>query len=598
MLAVHLLGRPRVQRDAGEVYQFRSRKSWALLAYLVLSDRPPTRGQLATLLFADAEDPLRALRWSLNEIRRCLGEDCEVDGDPVVLRLAPTTVVDAAVVARGRWEDAVELPGLGRDLLDGVTLRTAAAFESWLLAERRRLAAAGETILHEAALGWLSRGDLANARGYAVRAAAMNPLDENHHALLIRLYRLAGDEPAARAQYDSCVRVLAAELGVSPGPAVEAALREAPLSRADGADPDSIEAVVEAGAAAVTAGAVPAGLLSLRTAVGLADRADHPRLRVAARVVLAETLIHSVGGFDEEGLAALHEADGIATASGSREQLARVRAELGYVDYLRARYDRARLRLTEARELAPGSPSIVAKATTYLGAVESDQGNYPQARRLLTEAIDIAQKSAQPHRESYALAAIGRMSLLCGDLDLAHDQLHRSIGLAERHNWLSFLPWPQSLLGEVHLAGGDAAAADRTFRQAYARACQVGDPCWEGMSRRGLGLVAAARGDVAGAFAQFADAQSRCVRHADPYVWLSVYILDAQCELGRRHGNPQTSTWIESMVERAARTGMRELLVRALLHRAGQGADGDAQAAALLGAEIDNPRLQALLSAA
>ena len=75
MLAVHLLGRPRIDRGAAEAYQFRSRKSWALLAYLILSERSAPRSQLASLLFADAKDPVRALRWSLAEIRRALGDD-------------------------------------------------------------------------------------------------------------------------------------------------------------------------------------------------------------------------------------------------------------------------------------------------------------------------------------------------------------------------------------------------------------------------------------------------------------------------------------------------------------------------------------------
>jgi DNA-binding SARP family transcriptional activator len=223
MLALHLLGRPRVDRGGAEAYQFRSRKSWALLAYLMLSERPPTRSQLATLLFADADDPLRALRWSLSEIRRALGGDGSVDGDPVTLTLAADVLVDTAVITHGVWGDAVELPGLGAELLDGITMRGAAAFEAWLLSERRRLAAATEAVLHEAALGWLSRGDLETARGFAVRAAALSPLDENHQALLIRLYRLAGDDVRAREQYATCVKLLAAEFGAAPGPAVEAA---------------------------------------------------------------------------------------------------------------------------------------------------------------------------------------------------------------------------------------------------------------------------------------------------------------------------------------------------------------------------------------
>jgi hypothetical protein len=50
------------------------------------------------------------------------------------------------------------------------------------------------------------------------------------------------------------------------------------------------------------------------------------------------------------------------------------------------------------------------------------------------------------------------------------------------------------------------------------------------------------------------------------------------------------------MNERASRTGMRELVVRSLLHRAAHGHDGAAEAAGMLAAAIDNPQLLALLS--
>ena len=85
-ITIQLLGRPRITQDGRQVYKLRSRKSWGLLAYLILSERPPARSQLASLLFADADDPVRALRWSLSEIRRALGSDGSVDGDPLVPR--------------------------------------------------------------------------------------------------------------------------------------------------------------------------------------------------------------------------------------------------------------------------------------------------------------------------------------------------------------------------------------------------------------------------------------------------------------------------------------------------------------------------------
>ena len=65
------------------------------------------------------------------------------------------------------------------------------------------------------------------------------------------------------------------------------------------------------------------------------------------------------------------------------------------------------------------------------------------------------------------------------------------------------------------------------------------------------------------------------------------YILGAQCELGRRHGHPDTRAWIEALRDLASRTGMKELTLRSLRHGAALGNKGDEAAAAMLAAEID-----------
>lgn len=590
-LGIRLLGRPRLEQSGGEVYQFRSRKSWALLAYLILSDRPPTRRELASMLFGEADDPIRALRWSLSEIRRGLGEETSIDGDPVVLSLPSDAVIDVDVVVHGSWTEAVSLPGLGSALLDGTSIHNAATFETWLLSKQRHVAAASEAVLHEAALGLMSRGDLNAALGCATRAVTMNPLDENHQAMLIQLYRQAGDDEAAARQYRSCVELFRSELGVQPGPAVEAAVRETRRATTELSDEGTIEAVVEAGSAAVAAGAVMAGVQSLLTAARLADHSNVTRLRVDARLLMAEALIHSLGGLDEAGLAALFEADQIAVTHGLRESVAQTRAELGYVDFLRARYDRAELWLNDALTYADDSPPLVAKASTYLGSVESDRSNYQRAEALLRDAVTNSQLARVPRLEAYALSMLGRVKLLLGDADLAVEHLDASIALAEREHWLAFMPWPQAMRGEAQLLRGDVNGAGAILEQAFARACQIGDPCWEGMSARGLALVAEASGRTTEAFETLADARVRGNRLADAYVWLQAYILDVQCALGRKHGHPETAAWIASMRELTSRSGMKELTVRSLLHGAALGCDGDATAAALLSTELENQTL-------
>ncbi len=593
---IQLLGRPGVDDDTGEPYVFRSRKSWALLAFLLLTDRPPSRRQLASLLFGAADDPLRALRWSIGEIRHALGAGGSIGGDPVVLRLPPGASADVAVVTKGAWSEAVLLPGLGSELLEGAGFRDAATFESWLLSERRYLSAATEAILHEAALGMMSRGDLERAIGYAVRLIGMNPLDENHQALLIRLYRLAGDEPAADRQFAACNDLFLTELGVSPGPAVQAALR-VPRPRSDGpTDAASVDAIVEAGLAAVGAGAIEAGVTSLRRGVALADVSSSDRLRVTSRLALAQALIHSLRGQDEEGLAALHTADDVAMAMDEPRLAAEARAEIGYVDFLRARYDRAELWLTDARELGKDSLSMVAKTALYRGSIESDRGNYPQAQEHLEAAVEAARPAGKGRTEAFAFSMLGRIHLLRRDLDEAARCLDLSLDLCARTHWLALLPWPQALRGEVELGRSNPAGASAFFDQAFARACLLGDPCWEGMAARGLALAAEAAGESERAFEILGDARIRCNRLADPYVWLEAYILDAQCELGRRHGHPDTASWVELMGSLTSRTGMKELMVRSLLHAEALGDGNAGQAARMLGAEIGNLALADLLA--
>jgi DNA-binding SARP family transcriptional activator/Tfp pilus assembly protein PilF len=595
-LFIRLLGRPGLEVDGTSGYRYRSRKSWAVLAFLLLGEHPPTRSQLASLLFADADDPLRALRWCLAEIRRGLGPGAQLDGDPVQLTLPAGAFVDVDVLLHGHWQEAVDLPGLGEELLDGITVHNAAPFESWLLSQRRRLSAAAEAILHEAALGLLARDDVDGALALAVRAAVTSPLDENHQALLIRLYRLAGEDAAAERQFAAWSSTVERELGVAPGASVVLAMRERRRPAQVG-DPTSIRAITEAGAAAVSAGAVMSGVESFETAVRLADEAHAESLRVHTRLVLAEALIHSWGGLDEEGQATLSEAERLALADGDHESVAQARVELGYVDFLRARYDRAERRFDQAVK-GSTSPSTLAKAMTYLGSAASDRGEYARAVSTLNQAVHLARNAREPRREAFALSMLGRVSLLRGDLSTAADHLRVAITLAERDHWLSFVPWPQALLGHVLLSQDDPVAAGNSLEQAFARACQIRDPCWEGIAARGLALLAEASGDVGHAFATLLDARSRSTRLSDYYAWLDVYILDALCELGLRHGHPRTGRWVEEMRDAASRSGMRELTVRALLHSTAIEDHGDLQVAEMLAADIDNPMLGRLLTGA
>jgi hypothetical protein len=87
----------------------------------------------------------------------------------------------------------------------------------------------------------------------------------------------------------------------------------------------------------LAAGATEAGVHSLRSGLALADLASVERFRITSRLALAEALIHSLRGQDEEGIATRHVADEIAMTIAEPGLVAEARAEIGYVDFLRVR---------------------------------------------------------------------------------------------------------------------------------------------------------------------------------------------------------------------------------------------------------------------
>lgn len=211
MVTVRLLGPPAIEHDGRPARPPRGRKAWALLAYLLLAPRPPGRGHLAELLFADAADPLGALRWTLAELRRALGAPGALTGDPVVAGLDGVTTDLRLVMSDAAGDEP--LPDHDGELLEGLRLPSSPAFESWLLAARHRVAARIEARLRETAAALLAAGRAGEAVAYASRAVARNPLDEGNHELLVRSLVATGDRMAARRQVKVTTALLRRETG-------------------------------------------------------------------------------------------------------------------------------------------------------------------------------------------------------------------------------------------------------------------------------------------------------------------------------------------------------------------------------------------------
>jgi DNA-binding SARP family transcriptional activator len=594
-LSIHLLAAPRVTYGQDEQPAPRGRKAWALLAYILGTETVPSREWLAELLFSDADDPLNALSWSLSQLRRLLGTGVSIGGDPVQLRLPPGTFVDIRAVRSGSWAQVLDLPGLGRPLLEGMAFASCPAFEVWLLAERRHLAGVADDVLREATRARLAAGDARRAVELASRLVAANPLDEDSQELLIRAYARADDRVAAVQQRDACVALFRRELGTAPGQAVlHAADAETPSAPpAHPLTKAGIVARLEAGLTAMDAGAIDAAILALRQATSDAHEAADPVLEARTLVALGSALVHGVRGRDGEGAEILHEAIAAAERAGKPALAAQAYRELGYVELLRARYDRAQRWIRKAVDLAADDLAELAWAHAIQGLALSDVGRHSDALHELQEALSLARQAGVGDAETWALTFIGRIHLLRRDLVAARVALREALSVASRARWTAFVPLPEALLAEVDLMEGRVDDAATAYEHAYALGVQLGDPCWEGIAARGLGLVANRRGDRETALRWVAEARTRCTRLPDAWLWVEGYCLDALCTLATEYGRQEATPWIADLEALATRGGMRELIARAYMHRGNTGDAGATDAARVLAAEVDNPAILA-----
>jgi DNA-binding SARP family transcriptional activator len=550
---IQLLGRPRA--DGAQV---RGNKPWAITAYLALADAPVARARLVSLLFDSAQDPAGALRWNLGQVRRLVGRPSALSGPVVSLPGDGSVCFDVDVLGAARWQDAVELEGLGRELLEGMQFPGCAAFETWLMGERRRLAALTEATLQEATLSALSVGSLDDGVGYASRLVTLNPLADTHQELLIRAYAMSGDPPAARRQLKSAVRLFRRELGCDPQPSVFLAAEVVPEKIDGPSTPARVRALLEAGQAQVTAGAVDAAVQVLRAACEEADVIQDAALAATAHLALGSALIGAGTARHQEGEIALQRAINLARESGDRATAAAAYRNLAGSDVLCGIYPRADRRLAEAESLGSGGASEVVEAAAIRGVGLLDRGDIDAAIVVFRHGLD-----ADPGREHAFLPIMlthaGRACLLVGDFPAARAHLDQALQIARTRSWAGVTAAPLALLGHLAVATGDLVTARDLLEEALARACQVADPCWETWAAHGLGLHAAASGDQSAALHHLADAVTRSRPARGGHLWSHVWAMTDAVRLGRRLGDPRHVAWQEEALTTAQRCGMRTL---------------------------------------
>lgn len=557
---IRLLGPPSARRDGADV-GLRGHKAWLLLGLLLLHNAPISRDRLARMLFVDAADAPAALRWNLSQLRGCLG--ITLEGDPITLRIPGDVSIDVRLLLGGDADVAAELPGLDDELLAGLRTEGGSELAMWLDEERRHFHQLAVEVRQEAALTLLGRGDVEAAVAYARQVADASPLDENASALLVRCLRAARRFSEASTVATDAAARLREELGVEPTGALWSAVAAAPGGDRRVTGRGAVVAQLEAGESAMNAGATDAGLAALQSAVVAARAVHEPELLARALVALGSALIHGVRGVDQEGLALLHEAVPLTKTIDDGVLATNVCREIGYVDFLRGSYDRAGHWFEQARQVAGASERELGWVDLYDGASSDDVGDAVKAAALLERTVRAAQSERDLRLEAFALTLLGRHHLMQDDNATAITALDSALEIVHALDWIAFRSFTEALLADVVRRQGEFGRARELSEHAFVLGEQVGDPCWESIALRSLGLVTVDSGDIKRGVALLADAPGQCRRLPDTYRWIELWGYDALVEVGGRYGLPGVHTWATRLEAEASAMGMHPFSQRA-----------------------------------
>ena len=235
---VRLLGPVLVEVNGRPFTSFRSHKTVALLAYLVIEGRPVARNYLAELFWPDAPaaEGRGHLRRALHDLLQkapgmLLTDYATAQFNPALA--GQTDLAHFEALARRGDRPALEAAALCRgQFLEGLALDDCPAFENWLVVEREAwLRRATET------LECLLRGHIGARRfdlalGLAWQLLRLDPWREERYGQLMSLLARTGDLAQADKVYRRYRRVLIQELGLEPSTEIETLHERLRLARA------------------------------------------------------------------------------------------------------------------------------------------------------------------------------------------------------------------------------------------------------------------------------------------------------------------------------------------------------------------------------
>lgn len=251
---IELFGGLCIRQGERTITRLPTRKTASLLAYLAyyLGKEHP-REVLVNLLWPDSD--LNAGRKSLSVALSAIRRELEPPGirpgsilhtDHFSVKIFVETVVtdvlefEAALDRRKRTDDpseAIRLLAEAAENYRGQLLP--GLYEDWIPREQERLAMRLEEALTELSGLAAQSGDIPGAFKYARRLVDLDPLREEGHRQLMRLYAASGRVPEALRQFQELEQSLRRELGALPSPVTRALAAEIAGSVATAAPPVS-----------------------------------------------------------------------------------------------------------------------------------------------------------------------------------------------------------------------------------------------------------------------------------------------------------------------------------------------------------------------
>lgn len=241
VLAIRLLGSLELRLGSAEVALPPSRRTRALLGYLVATATPQPRAALCDLLWDGPDDPRAALRWSLTKLRAVVdggsrlrlkadrervgfvASDCRID----VQRVRALLADGVAAASLAALEESAQL--LQGEFLDGLDLPACYRFHHWCMAEREHHGALRRSVLQT--LVQRLAGEPERAMPYGRAMVAADPLAEEAHATLVRILAATDRYPEAEQHYEWARDLLRREVALPAGGPLDEAIRRARRER-------------------------------------------------------------------------------------------------------------------------------------------------------------------------------------------------------------------------------------------------------------------------------------------------------------------------------------------------------------------------------